>query len=308
LPGDVNGDGKTDLVRIFASAQTTDAQVFASNGTGFASVSSAPVGGAWNPAWSDLLLDVDGDGKDDLVILWNSNPDTSAQVNLSSGTTLDQKSNDSLGVAWDLGDRFLVGDVDGDHRQDLVRIHDVSGAMFAQVFLSTGTAFRSASDAQVGGYDPAWVERLLDADGDGRDDLLVLWKGSTQTPTVTAQLDLSNGSTFGGTQVSNAPTGVPWSAANRYFAVDANGDGKKDLVTIYPDGSAMFAQIALATGKGFAVASNAQVGGWNPAWIDLAGDVDGDRRSDLVVLWQDTTQPPGRDARAQVTSSICPAR
>src|SRR5205823_2769301 len=66
---DVNGDGKTDLVRVWnngSAAAGTDAcaQVSLSNGSGFAYASNASVGG-WDLNFVDLGLDVNGDGKAD---------------------------------------------------------------------------------------------------------------------------------------------------------------------------------------------------------------------------------------------------
>jgi hypothetical protein len=273
--------------------------VWQSNGTAFTSVSNASIGG-WDATYLDLLMDVDGDGKNDLVILWN-NGTTTAQVNTSNGTAFTRVSNNSLGAAWSAADRFLVGDVNGDGKQDLVRIHQVGTAAYAQVFVSNGTAFTSVSDASIGGWDPTYVDLLGDFNGDHKADLLVLWNNGGAS---TAQVSTSNGTVF--TRVSNTATGVTWNAANRVFVVDADGDGKQDLVTVWPNGSSEYAQVATSNGTAFVQTSNASIGGSNTAWIDELGDVSGDGKADLLVFWQDTTQPAGHDARAQVTLSTCP--
>jgi hypothetical protein len=296
--GDVNGDGKKDLIQIFPNGTSTEAQVWESNGVSFASVSNAAVGG-WDPTYIDLLMDVNGDGKDDLVILWN-NGSTMAQVTLSNGTAFTVASNDSLDTVWNVSDRFLVGDINGDGRKDLVRVYANGNSASAQVFLSNGTAFAEASDTVIGGWSAAWVNLLADINDDGKDDLVILWDN---VGTTTAQVNVSNGTAFPPT--SNHTTGVAWNPANRYFTADTNGDGMTDLVTLWPNGTSAYAQVALSTGTSFVQASNGSVGGYNSAWVDAVRDVSGDGHADLVVLWQDTTQPAGRDARAQVSERTC---
>jgi hypothetical protein len=298
LVGDVTGDGKKDLVRVYVSGASAFAQVLASSGTSFASVSNAAVGGP-DPSYVDILMDVNADGKDDLVILWN-NGDATAQVDLSDGTGFDQVSNGSLGVAWNTADRFFAGDVTGDGKKDLVRIYASGTSANGQVFASNGSAFAAISNATVGGWNDAWVDALLDADGDHKDDLLILWNSGSG---VSAQLNLSNATGFA--QVSNNATGVAWSASNRYRVGDFDGDGRQDLLTVWPNGASASGRIELSTGRAFAQASDGVVGGWSDAWLDLAGDVSGDGRTDLVVLWQDGTQPAGADARAQVSPAVC---
>jgi hypothetical protein len=299
LVGDVDHDGKQDLVRVYQAGTSAYAQVWQSTGSGFQSVSNASIGG-WDPTYVDLVMDVDGDGKRDLVVLWN-NGQTTAQVSTSNGTGFARVSNTSLGVTWSTADRFLVGDVDGNGKQDLVRLHQVGTSTYAQVFVSNGTTFTSVSDASIGGWDPTYVDLLGDFDGDGKADLLVVWNNAGAT---TAQLSLSNATGFA--RVSNAATGVAWRASSRYFLGDADGDGRQDLVTVYPNGVAAYAQVATSNGLGFVQTSNAAVGGWSSAWVDELADVSGDGKADLLVFWQDTTQPAGQDARAQVTLASCP--
>ena len=82
------------------------------------------------------------------------------------------------------------------------------------------------------------------------------------------------------------------------------GDGKGDLVTVWPNGGLSYAQVALSNGKTFSQATNSPVGTWDDSWVDMAGDVNADGKSDLVILRQDATLS-GWNARGQVLWSSC---
>ena len=127
LSGDVNGDGRADLVAINAA----DIWVALSTGTAIA----APT--QWSPVAlqgtvGNLLGDVNGDGRADIVAI----NDTDLWVALSTGTAF------STPTQWSPVARQgtvgnMLGDVNSDGRADLVAINHAD----IWVTLSTGTAF-----------------------------------------------------------------------------------------------------------------------------------------------------------------------
>jgi hypothetical protein len=102
---------------------------------------------------------------------------------------------------------------------------------------------------------------------------------------------------------------IPWlaPATNRFFGTDVDGDGKGDLVTVWPNGTLSYAQVALSNGTTFLQATNSPVGSWDPNWVDLMGDVNGDAKSDLAILRQQVSRggPLRSSAHAQVLWSSC---
>jgi hypothetical protein len=301
LVTDLDGDGRKDLLRFYQNGTSTFAQVWKSTGTAFTSVWNNWVGG-WDPTYVKIAMDVNGDGKGDFLILWNNGGTTYAQVDLSDGTNYNQVSNDSLGEAFATSDRWLSADVNGDGKKDLVRIWKNAGSAFGEVWLSNGTSFGSSTfNDWVGGWSDMWQDLLFDVDGDGKDDLVILWSNGGME---TAQVSRSYG--WGFTQESNAAMNVPWLAAatNRFFGKDVDGDGKGDLVTVWPNGALSYAQVALSNGTTFLQATNSPVGSWDATWADLAGDVNGDGKSDLVILRQDSSLS-GWNARGEVMWSSC---
>ena len=84
-----------------------------------------------------------------------------------------------------------------------------------------------------------------------------------------------------------------------------DGDGKDDLIVIYPNGATAIAFVALSNGTKFLLAGATLLAGTTDAQSYLAGDVSGDGRSDLVTLWKDIGLPAGGDCRAQVSTANC---
>jgi hypothetical protein len=114
--GDVNGDGKADLIG-FTFGTTNDAMVATSTGSGFGAASK------WNDSFgygSEVLGvgDIDGDGMADIITVVRSSGTVYAA--LSTGSSFN-----GVGWRWGVGigatqDEIRVGDVNGDGRADIV--------------------------------------------------------------------------------------------------------------------------------------------------------------------------------------------
>lgn len=223
--GDLNGDGKADIV-------TGDGTVYLSTGGGFSSAGNwgiAPNGGLWGAS----IVDLNGDGLGDLVYVAG----TSIKVAYSTGssfTGVSTLATDTTGcyqmgeVSCDFGlhARFVAGDFDGDGRADVM-----TGA--GVVHLSTGSGFTSAGNwgATLTGV---WTAHAADANGDGRADLVL------SAPASTAILvRYSSGSGFGSASAAaDDGTGcMMWSEVCTspyaiFAAGDATGDGLPDIVSV----------------------------------------------------------------------------
>ena len=127
LSGDVNGDGRADLVAV------NDAGISVTLSTGTASATPTQWSAvALQGAVGNLIADVNGDGRGDLVAVNNDD----IWVMLSTGTAFATPGQWST-VALQGTAATMIGDVNGDTRADLVAVNDAD----IWVMLSTGTAF-----------------------------------------------------------------------------------------------------------------------------------------------------------------------
>jgi REP element-mobilizing transposase RayT len=228
--GDVNGDGKTDLVGFGQNG------VWVSLSTG----SSFPAPTRWVQAF-DLahgwtvqdyvrtVGDVNGDGKADLVGFGQNG----VWVSLSTGSSFPAPSKWTsafdLSHGWTVA-QFVrtVGDVNGDGMADLVGF----GLDGVWVSLSTGSGFNAVSKwtgafALANGWTVAQYVRMVgDVNGDGKADIVGFGQDGVY-------IGLSTGSTFslGSRRTTSFDLSHGWTVADFVRTVgDVSGDGKSDLV------------------------------------------------------------------------------
>ena len=171
--GDIDGDGDADILRLFQSSGFWIATIAFSSGTGVGSQFT------WrsNLGASDstpLIGDVDGDGRDDLVIVRFGAAPAPVDVAAAAPNPFGEPSTWSSEMAV-TGDIPLLADVDGDGCEDLVVVSHTpplgGGLPPVWVALSTGSSFApraewSSTDASCRSFD------VGDMNQDGREDLL----------------------------------------------------------------------------------------------------------------------------------------
>ncbi len=293
--GDVNGDGRDDIVIGAGSA--------GNNGRA-GSGSSYVIYGAATHANVDLAALTASQG-----------------FRIDGAAAFDQSGSSVAGV----------GDVDGDGRDDLIigafqadnngRASSGSSyviygaATHANVDLATLTTSQGfrIDGAATGDQSGISVAGAGDVDGDGRDDLII-GAGSADNNARTssgssyviygaathANVDLATLTASQGFRIDGAATGDQ-SGISVAGAGDVNGDGRDDLIigagsadnnartssgssyVIY--GAATHANVDLATlttSQGFRI-DGAATGDWSGWSVAGAGDVDGDRRDDIII-------------------------
>ncbi|MBD2867659.1 RHS repeat-associated core domain-containing protein [Paenibacillus arenilitoris] len=138
---DMNGDGKVDFARIWNNGTDYYCQINLSNGFGYPEQSWNKAIGGYNPDNKYVFTDVNGDNKDDLVVIWNNNGAAYLQINLFDGVGYPaQAFNQHIG-GWksNVGDYFA--DVNGDGKPDLIRIYNYNGNnvdAYAQINMADG--------------------------------------------------------------------------------------------------------------------------------------------------------------------------
>ncbi|MFI5730674.1 RICIN domain-containing protein [Kribbella sp. NPDC051587] len=151
---DVDGDGKADLVNLKnLGGCRTVGEVYRSTGTGFAAAAQWYDSGAGGYCWDKsnaVAGDVDGDGKQDVVAVYdNGAQSTALKVLRSSGTAF------TLSQWWQDAARFdplktslAVGDYNADGKADAVLVAALDGGgREVSLLASTGTTFAAPVSA-----------------------------------------------------------------------------------------------------------------------------------------------------------------
>jgi hypothetical protein len=232
LTGDVNGDESADLVygRILSGSQVAW-YVRLSSGFAFGTYTTWSED-AGDPGDVFRLADVDDDGRDDLVYGRPLGPTTVRwYVRLSTGTSFGPYSTWSSD-AGDIGDVFLLDDVDADGDADLAYGRLISSTQVKWfVRRSSGSGFGSVNTWQEDAGDDGDLFYLGDTGGDGDADLL--YARTFSDTQVRWYFRPSEGDSFGALQTWSNDAG---DAGDLFRLGDGNGDGFLDLFYARPLG------------------------------------------------------------------------
>ena len=293
--GDVNGDGRPDIVSANMLSSTVGV-LLGQAGGGFAAVSLYSTGTGSNPSCV-ALADVNGDGRTDII---------SANVNTHSvGVLLGQAGGFAPPIIYPTGPvnnpspyGLALGDVNGDGRLDIVTANTGTSA----VAVLTGRAGGSFATATLYPFvlgDSPYAVALGDINGDGRPDIVT---ANYYIHTTVVLLGQANGRFATGVAYSTTPGSYPRSVA----LGDVNGDGQLDIVTANTTNtSSGTAGVLLGQAGGFAPARTFPVGGSKPVGIAL-GDINGDGWLDIVTANIDTND--AGVLLGQAGRSFAPAR
>ena len=263
--GDLNGDGKPDLV--VANENSNNLSVRLGTGTGsFGTATNFAVG---NFPLSVAIGDLNGDGKLDLTVA--NNGSNTVSVLLGTGT-----GNFSTAINFAAGDSpvsVAMGDLNGDSKLDLAVANYFSGTV--SVLLGTGTGSLSAA-TNFGTGNGAVSVAIGDLNGDGKPDLAVpnINSGDVSVLLGTGTGSFGAASNFG---VGSSPSSVAIG--------DLNGDGKLDLATANFTSNSVVVLLGTGTGS-FGAATHFGVGSL-PQSVAI-GDLNGDGKPDLAVANPDS--------------------
>jgi hypothetical protein len=226
--GDVTGDGVPDIITGVRSGAGPHVKVF--DGVTGAEIASffayAPgfLGGV-----SVAAGDVDGDGHADIIT--GAGPGADPHVVVFSGANLSVlRSFDAYAPAFAGGVHVAAGDINGDGRADIVTAPILGPTHVRAIDGLTGADL--ASFLAFSGFNGGLNVALGDVDGDGRADIITgAGPGAAPHVKVFSGADLSVLRSF----LAFAPS---FSGGVVVGALDANGDGRADLVVTPQQGPA----------------------------------------------------------------------
>ncbi len=287
LTGDFNGDGRDDLANVFQNGRRADIDVYVSNNGSFTNQRWATQqGGFWNnQKW--LVGDFNGDGRDDLAKVFNDGNQASIDVHLSNGSnfTIGRWATRQGGFANN--QKWLVGDFNGDGRDDFASVFNDANQASINVYLSNGNSLENVVWAtQQGGFSEEQKWLTGDFNGDGRDDLANVFNEANQ---ASIDVHLSNGNSFTNQRWATQQGGF-WNE-QKWLAGDFNSDGQDDLANVFNEANQASIDVHLSNGNSFTNQQWAtqQGGFWNEQkW--LAGDFNGDGKDDLANVFNEANQ------------------
>ncbi len=269
--GDVNGDGKPDLVVANQSSNTVSYFVNTSvSGTvNFNPKVDLATGSAPNMA---SIGDIDGDGKPEIVVA-NISSSTISVFQYSFGTY-------APAVNYSVGSNPMsvtIGDIDGDNKPDLVSANSSSANVSVLRNTSTlGTINFAGVVNFTAGTNPMYA-CIGDLDGDGKPDLAVANQGSA---TVSVLRNNSTSGTIAFIPKVDFTTGTQ---PNTVIIGDIDGDGKPDMA-VANQGSASTSMLANTSTSGtISFLPKADFGTNSPPVSVFIGDIDGDGKPDVSV-------------------------
>ncbi|WP_051319435.1 CARDB domain-containing protein, partial [Chitinimonas koreensis] len=290
LDCDFNGDGRRDLLEISAGelGRTVVRQWLAADG-GYA-LGAVQALGPWMPNNQYLVGDLDGDGRDELLEIGRQPDGSTAAIGWkSSENGFAVLGSTSLGKPSP-NVRYRLADTTGDGKADLVvEAWGDDGNTYFSVYQGDGRQFAWKSQTGWSGqYGEAQV-RILDVNGDGRQDILRISSNvALSYGPDAAMFQFMAGQADGRLSVSYQAAGN-WNQSVAYLVGNADGDRRLDVLRVWKDAAGQL-QLTLYGGRN---SDNAYADDWGttalgaPKGSDrfFAGDLDGDGGSDLLQLW-----------------------
>lgn len=284
---DVDGDGLSELVNIFNDSGSVSIDVHVNRRTHFETQRWETRTVGYSDAQKWFMADVNGDGLTDAVNVFGDDGKSSIDVHLNRGGYFEaQRWESRAGGYWDT-QRWFVADVNGDGLIDLVNVFGDSGATSIDVHMNMGGRFESQRwETRAGGFWDAQKWFVADVNGDGLADVINVFGEDGQ---LSIDVHLNRGGRFEA-QRWETRTGGYWES-QRWFVVDANGDGLADLVNVFSDSGEASIDVHLNMGGSFAMQRwETRAGGYWDAQKWFMADVNGDGLADAVNVFGDDGQ------------------
>ncbi len=185
--------------------------------------------------------------------------------------------------------KWFSGDFNGDGLTDIGGAWNDGGQVTLTVRQSTGTGFSAAHWAiKTGGWMDSAVWLPGDFNADGHTDVAGVWNDGGS---VSIAMFLSDGKKFNHQTPQWSVRDGGWGDTVKWFAGDFNGDDRTDIGAAWNNAGATTLTVRQSTGSRFThVHWSDNAGNWSDSSAFVAGDFNGDGRTDVARLWNDIGQ------------------
>ncbi len=280
--GDVNGDGKAELLQMWANGSSLGMIVYGWSGNAMKVLWSSSNVGEGPGAVSWQIGDVNGDGKAELIQLWANGS--------SLGMIVYEWAANSMKVAWSSSNvaegpgavSWLIGDVNGDGKAELVQMWANGSSLGMIVYEWVANAMKVAWSSGNMGEGPGAVSwQIGDVNGDGKAEIVQLWANGSSLGMIVYGWSGSAMKVLWSTgNMGQGPGAVTWQTG------DFDGNGRAEIAQLWANGSQLGMIIYGWSGSGMATLHASPTLGEGPgavAW--LTGPIQGGKVDEVVQLW-----------------------
>ncbi len=254
FPGDINGDGRTDLIGINYDREIC---YTANNGRGTYHNQAKLDWNGFAPSWfwntynqRLWMADVNADGYDDFI---GVSIDGHIYTSINNGNLTFTTPTNKGGTAFrsssgwfstSVRERVWPGDINGDGRADLMGISG-NGNVYYSLANSSGGYSSEAHINVTNGFAESWFSNnynqriwVADVNGDGYDDFIgVSIDGNIYTSINNGNFTFTTPTNKGGIAFRSESAWFSTAHSGRVWPADVNGDGRCDLIGISGDGN-----------------------------------------------------------------------
>ncbi|TDM00506.1 MAG: hypothetical protein C4K58_04685 [Flavobacteriaceae bacterium] len=232
-----------------------------------------------------LSGDFNNDGKTDVARISNDGGNASIDVFISNGTAFTQSRWATRQGVFTADQKWMVGDFNGDGKDDLAKAFNENGQGAVDVHVSNGSSFsQSRFISNSGGFsaEQKWIAG--DYNGDGKSDVARAYYGWWWQTNI--DVLVSNGSKFTKANWASQQGGF-WDD-QKWMSGDFNGDGKDDLAKAFNENNQGAVDVHISSGSSFSISrwiSNSGSYTSEQKWI--AGDINKDGKAEVIRILND---------------------
>ncbi|HEV7241181.1 MAG TPA: C1 family peptidase [Thermoanaerobaculia bacterium] len=284
--GDVTGDGHDQIIQLWDHGGQLGVIVYQWVSGGLTTLWSTGNIGQGSTALKFRVGDVDGDGKDEIVQLWDHGGQLAMIVY--------SWSNGAMTTLWSTGNigqgstalKFLVGDVNGDGKDEIVQLWDHGGQLAMIVYSwSNGAMTTLWSTGNIGQGSPGIKWLIGDVNGDGNAEVVQLYnKGGQLGMNVYGWSSGAMSTIFSRSDMGQGQGNEGW------LIGDMTGNGSDNVVQLFDSSGSLGMNIfAWRSNAMTTIWSTPSMGQGSPAIAFLMGNVTGNGKASVVQEWANGT-------------------